>query len=140
MNSLRHLVQNLFTIFVFFSNVLRQWVCLGSKLAGDGISTFDFIVCKLEVESGMWLWTSLIVSVAIGRVLTIPLTSIINMCPVSLSKLLLCVLRNASSPLHLKSYLYQNVLFSDNTLGYNNHFRDMKTLFHQYWMLTTSLT
>ena len=49
----------------------------------------------MEGESGTWLWTLLIVSVVIGRELTIPSFSIRNVCSASSFKLYPCVFRRA---------------------------------------------
>ena len=77
---------------MFFSNVCYSRHLLVRSFRRY-IMTFDFIVSKLEGESGTWLWTLLIVTVVIGRELTIASTSISNVYSASSLKIFLCVLK-----------------------------------------------
>ena len=66
MNSLRHLTQNLFNICYVLLQRLWQYVSTDLKLPSGGITTFDFIVCKLkeivEHERHWLLQVTLVVS------------------------------------------------------------------------------
>ena len=78
---------------MFFSNVCYSRHLLFRSFRRY-IMTFDFIVSKLEGESGTWLWTLLIVSIVIGRELTIASTYMSNVCSASSFKLLPCDFRS----------------------------------------------
>ena len=98
-------------------------ICWSEASRLGSLTTFNFIVSKLEGKSGTRLWKSLIVSVVIGCELTIALASISNVCSALLFKLLPCVFRSAFRM--LLSVLISrthNPLVSHDDCGFHKNF------------------